>query len=66
MGSNSRYDRDRPVGDREDAVSRALHMIGELAPSYPGITSRSLALQVAGVLQVTGVELGTTTDGWRS
>jgi hypothetical protein len=45
------------VGDREAAEARALHVIADLLPGYPGITSRSVALQVAGVLQATAVEL---------
>jgi hypothetical protein len=58
MGSNSRYDRARPVGDREAAEARALYVIGELVTAYPGISSRDVALRVAAVLQETSVELG--------
>jgi hypothetical protein len=58
MGSNSRYDRARPVGDREAAEARALYTIGDLVTDYPGISSRDVALQVAAVLQEMSVELG--------
>jgi hypothetical protein len=58
MGSNSRYDKARPVGDREAAEARALYTIGELVTENPGIRSRDVALQIAAVLQETSVELG--------
>jgi hypothetical protein len=58
MGSNSRYDKARPVGDREAAEARAIYTIGELVTDYPGIRSRDVALQIAAVLQETSVELG--------
>ena len=58
MGSNSRYDRDRPVGDREAAESRALHLIAEFVDGYPGITSQAVAGQVSAVLQAVAIELG--------
>lgn len=58
MGSNSRYDRARPVGDREAAEARAFYVIGDLVTDYPGIRSRDVALQIAAVLQETSVELG--------
>jgi hypothetical protein len=58
MGSNSRYDRARPVGDRETAEARALHLIGELVSSYPGITGPEVAGQVSHVLHATATELG--------
>jgi hypothetical protein len=58
MGSDSRYDRVRPVADREAVEARALHVIADLVPGYSGITSRAVALQLAGVLQATAVELG--------
>ena len=58
MGSNSRYDRARPVGGREAAEARALHMIGDLVDDYPGISSPDVAGQVAHVLHATAVELG--------
>ena len=58
MGSNSRYDRARPVGDREAAEARALHMIGELVGSYPGISDPHVAGQVSHVLHATAIELG--------
>jgi hypothetical protein len=58
MGSNSRYDRVRPVGDREVAEARALHLIGELVGSYPGITDPAVAGQVSQVLHATAIELG--------
>ncbi|WP_433291554.1 hypothetical protein ACQPZQ_02410 [Pseudonocardia sp. CA-142604] len=58
MGADSRYDRIRPVGDREAAEARALHTIAELLDDWSGISSRSVALQLAGVLQATAVELG--------
>ena len=57
MGSNSRYDRARPVGDREAAEARALHLIGELVGGYPGITSGAVAGQVAAVLHAAAIEL---------
>jgi hypothetical protein len=58
MGSNSRYDRPRPVGGREAVEARALYMIEDLVADYPGISSCDAALQVAAVLQATSVELG--------
>jgi hypothetical protein len=58
MGSNSRYDRGRPVGDREAAEARALHLIGELVRNYPGISNLDIAGQVAHVLHATANELG--------
>lgn len=58
MGSNSRYDRARPVGDREAAEARALHLIGELVGDYPGISAPDVAGQVAHVLHATAIELG--------
>jgi hypothetical protein len=58
MGSNSRYDRARPVGDREAAEARALHLIGELVGRYPGISNSDVAGQVAQVLHATAIELG--------
>ena len=57
MGSNSRYDRARPVGDREAAKAPALHLIGELVGDYPAITSRAVAGQVAAVLHAAAIEL---------
>jgi hypothetical protein len=44
MGSNSRYDRPRPVADREAEEARALYMIGDLVTDYAGISSRDVAL----------------------
>jgi hypothetical protein len=58
MGSNSRYDRDRPVGDREAAEARALHLIGELVGNYPGISDPHVAGQISHVLHATAIELG--------
>jgi hypothetical protein len=58
MGSNSRYDRARPVGDREAAEARALHLIGELVGDYPGIQDAGVAGKVAQVLHATAIELG--------
>lgn len=58
MGSNSRYDRTRPVGDREASEARALHLIGELVGSYPGISDPDVAGQVSHVLHATAIELG--------
>jgi hypothetical protein len=57
MGSNSRYDRARPVGDREAAEARALHLIGDLVCRYPGISHPDVAGQVAHVLHATAIEL---------
>src|ERR1700754_3339146 len=50
MGSNSRYDRARLVGDREAAEARAIHLIGELVGNYPGISNPDVAGQIAHVL----------------
>lgn len=58
MGSDSRYDRVRPVGDREAAEARALHTIAGLLDGWSGISSRSVSIQIAGVLTATAVELG--------
>jgi hypothetical protein len=58
MGSNSRYDKTRHVGEREEAEARALYMIGDLVGDYPGISSRDVAGQVAQELQATAIELG--------
>lgn len=58
MGSNRRYDRDRPVGEREAAEARALHLVAELVGSYPGISSRTVAGQVSAVLDAAAIELG--------
>jgi hypothetical protein len=38
MESISRYDRARPVGDREAAEACALDVFGELVGRYPGIS----------------------------
>jgi hypothetical protein len=57
MGSNSRYDRARPVDDREAAEARALHVIAGLVEDYPGIPSREVAGQVAHVLHAAAIEL---------
>lgn len=53
MGGNSRYDRARPVGEREAAEARALHTIGDLVTHYPDITSPDVAVRLAGVLHAT-------------
>jgi hypothetical protein len=58
MGHNDRYDRARPVGEREAAEARALHVIGDLVGDYSGISSRDVAGQVAQVLHATAIELG--------
>ncbi len=58
MGSNSRYDRIRPVGDREAAEARALHLIGELVPGYGGIRDPDVAGQVSQILHAVAIELG--------
>ena len=42
MGSNSRYDRDRPVGDREAAEAHALYVICERGEDCPGIGNGNL------------------------
>lgn len=57
MGSNTRYDRFRPVGDREAAEARAMYMIAELVKDYPGISSSDVAGQVAHVLYAASNEL---------
>jgi hypothetical protein len=46
------------VGEREAAEARALHLVAELVHGYPGITSRTVASQVAGVLNAAAIELG--------
>lgn len=58
MGSNSRYDGDRPVGDREAAEARAFHTIAELLAHHPElITDRAVAGQVAHLLHNSAIEL---------
>ncbi|MHA6797616.1 hypothetical protein ACVGVM_29530 (plasmid) [Pseudonocardia bannensis] len=58
MGGNSRYDRDRPVGDREAAEARAFPAIAELLAHRPElITDRAVAGQVAHVLHDSAIEL---------
>lgn len=58
MGSNSRYDRDRPVGDREAAEARAFHTIARLLAHHPElITDRAVAGQVAHLLHNSAIEL---------
>lgn len=56
MGS-SRYDRVRPVGEREAAAAAALRAIAELLDGWPGIPSRAVAGQVARVLHAVASEL---------
>lgn len=56
MGSR-RYDRTRPVGEREAAGAHLLCMIGDLVGDYPGISNRAVAGQVTHVLHATAVEL---------
>ena len=58
MGSDSRYDRARPVGPAEFQQSRALHIVGELVRDYSGITNGAVAGQVAHVLHAAANELG--------
>ncbi|MGI8817444.1 MAG: hypothetical protein ACR2G2_19760 [Pseudonocardia sp.] len=58
MGSNSRYDRYRPVEDHEADEARALHTLGELVsrPTTPTLT-RTVRGQIAHVLHATAIEL---------
>ncbi len=58
MGSNSRYDRYRPVGDLEADEARALHTLGELVSraASPALTG-TMRGQIAHVLHATAIEL---------
>lgn len=58
MGSNSRYDRARPVSDHEADEARALHTLAELVFDKPWLRAdRRLLGQVSQVLHSVGNEL---------
>lgn len=57
MGSNSRYDRVRPVSDREAGEARALHVIAELVSRTRPSMDPTTAGQIAHVLDATAIEL---------
>jgi hypothetical protein len=58
MGSNSRYDRARPVSDHEADEARAFHTLAELVFDKPSlIADRRLLGQVAQLLHSVGNEL---------
>jgi hypothetical protein len=57
VGSNSRYDRVRPVSDREAGEARALHTIAALVTHTPPPMDRTTAGQIAHVLDATAIEL---------
>jgi hypothetical protein len=58
VGSNSRYDRDRPVGDGEARETHALSTISELLVARGGFTLDGRGCgQVAHVLDATALEL---------
>lgn len=46
-----------PIGDREAAEARALHLIGGLVGNYPGISDPDVAAQVSHMLHTTAIEL---------
>jgi hypothetical protein len=59
VGSNNRYDRDRPVTGQEMDESRALHTLGEVvSKQIPLLLQRSSVLELAEVLHATAIELG--------
>jgi hypothetical protein len=58
MGSNSRYDRARPVSDHEADEARAFHTLAELVFDKPSpMADRRLLGQVSQVLHSVGSEL---------
>lgn len=57
MGSNSRYDRYRPVGQREADEASALHTIAELVTHMRPQLDRRMAGQIARVLDAAAIEL---------
>jgi hypothetical protein len=57
VGSNSRYNRVRPVGDIEAGEVRALHAIAELVTRSCPALDRTITGQIAHVLDATAIEL---------
>jgi hypothetical protein len=58
VGSNNRYDRDRPVTSREADEARALHTLGEVVSARPMmVLNQSSILQIAAVMHAMAVEL---------
>jgi hypothetical protein len=57
MGTNSRYDRFRPVSDGAAGEARALHAIARLVGEHWPLTDRSIAGQISHVLDSAAIEL---------
>jgi hypothetical protein len=59
VGSQSRYGRDRPVGDREAAEAHEYCAVAELLDDYRDeiIGNRAVAMQVRNVLRSAAIEL---------
>jgi hypothetical protein len=59
VGTQSRYDRDRPVGDREAAEAQDYRTVAELLDDYRDeiIGYRTVAMQIGNVLRRAATEL---------
>ena len=57
MGTNSRYDKFRPVSDGAADEARALHTIAELVGKHWPLTDRTIAGQISHVLDSAAIEL---------
>jgi hypothetical protein len=59
VGGQSRYDRDRPVGDRESAEAQDYRTVAELLDDYRDeiIGDRTVAIKIGNVLRSAATEL---------
>lgn len=57
MGTNSRYDKFRPVSDGAADEGRALHTIARLVGEHWPLTDRAVAGQISHVLDSAAIEL---------